>query len=199
MSVDRGRIVRLTEEYGGEWAIQHAERLLRLIEIIGEGLSYNQEAMWIAAHMHDWGTLPKFHRKGQLHAQCSCRVAGEYLRKWKCPQELMDLVLEAIEFHHGGADDRSIEAQLLRDADALDGIGVIGLLREMAQIPTEGDGPYPLPVGAGMSGACDRARMRLENNPAVLRLPKSRELARQRVASMQCALEALERESFGFV
>lgn len=41
MSIDKDEIVRLTEAYGGQWGIRHARRLLKLIEVIGEGQSYN--------------------------------------------------------------------------------------------------------------------------------------------------------------
>ncbi len=198
MSVNRKRLTRLTEQHGGEWALQHAQRLIRLVEIIGEGLDYDPEVIWIAAHLHDWGTLPGFCQSGVTHCQRSRQLAEEYLRKEKCPPEIAWRVLEAVEFHHGGADGRCTEAVLLRDADALDGIGVVGVLREFAMIPTEGEGDYPLPVGGGTQGACDRVRLRMENNPGMVRLPKSRALARQRVRDMQVLLAALERDGFGY-
>jgi hypothetical protein len=109
----------------------------------------------------------------------------------------MDRVLEAIEYHHGGADDRCREAILLRDADALDGMGAMGVLREFACIPTETAGCYTLPTGYGLLGAYDRARIRLENNVRVLRLPKSKRLAREKARHMKAVLDAFERESFG--
>ena len=53
MDIDRNEIARLTEEYGGQWGINHTRRLLELISIIGEGMEYNGEAVWMAAHLHD--------------------------------------------------------------------------------------------------------------------------------------------------
>jgi uncharacterized protein len=200
MSVfDRSRIVSLTEKYGGEWAVHHAQRLIQLVEIIGEGLPYNAEAIWIAAHMHDWGTLPKWSRSDVPHSRRSCQLAEEHLRRMKCPKPLMAVVLEAIEYHHGGADERCLEALLLRDADALDGMGAIGVLREFAMVPTEVSGCYSIPVGWGMRGAYERARMRLENNPAMLRLPKSRRIARRRAREMRAIFKSFEQESFGLI
>src|SRR3954453_6963327 len=102
----------------------------------------------------------------------------------------MDRVLEAIAYHHGGADERCIEAVLLLDADALDGIGAMGLLREFASIPTETSGCYTLPTGWGMRGALDKATMRMENNPRMLRLPKSKALAAEKTREMQSILES---------
>jgi uncharacterized protein len=196
---DRDRIVALTAKYGGEWVVQHAQRLIRLVEMIGKGLNYNAEVIWLAAHIHDWGTLPRWSRPGIPHSVRSKQLAEHHLGKLKCSAEVVAGVLEAIEFHHGGADERCAEAILLRDADALDGLGVIGVLREFASIPTEESGCYTLPVGWGMRGAVERARIRLENNPRMLRLPRSIRLARQRARSMQQLISRFEAESFGMV
>lgn len=194
----RKRVAALTGEYGGEYAIHHAQRLIRLVELIADA-PYDAEAIWLAAHMHDWGTFPRWSREEVNHSQRSRDLAEAALRKLKCPAAVRDRVLEAIAYHHGGADERCIEAILLRDADALDGMGAMGLLREFASIPTETAGCYTIPSGWGMRGAYDRASIRMENNPRMLRLPKSRELARAKAREMQSIFAALDRESFGYL
>ena len=69
MVIDRNEIARLTEEYGGEWGMNHTRRLLELISIIGEGMDYNNEAIWLAAHLHDWGaTHHGRRRKLSMHS-----------------------------------------------------------------------------------------------------------------------------------
>src|SRR5262245_41952409 len=130
----RAKVAALTGKYGGEYALHHAQRLIRLVEAIGVGLNYDCEAIWLAAHMHDWGTFPHWSREGMPHSRRSRDLAEEHLRKLKCPAPTLSRVLEAIEYHHGGADERSLEAVLLRDADALDGMGAMGILREFAAI-----------------------------------------------------------------
>jgi uncharacterized protein len=162
-------------------------------------VEYDLEAIWLAAHMHDWGTFPKWSVGNVNHSRRSRELAEEQLRKLKCPADTMQRALEAIEFHHGGADERCAEAVLLRDADALDGMGAMGVMREFASIPTETAGCYTAPSGWGMRGAYDRAMMRMENNPRMLRLPKSKELAREKAREMQSILASLERESFGYL
>ena len=189
----------LTEKYGGEYAVHHAERLVRLVEMVADGADYDAEAIWLAAHLHDWGTFPQWSRGNINHTKRSKELAEEQLRKLKCPAAVMERVLEAIEYHHGGADERCIEAVLLRDADALDGMGAMGVLREFASIPTETSGCYTLPAGWGMRGAYERALMRMENNPGMLRLAKSKELGKEKAREMQSILTSLERESFGYL
>jgi HD superfamily phosphodiesterase len=199
MSTGRKRVEALTEEYGGDWAVQHAKRLIKLVELVGEGLDYDHEVIWLAAHLHDWGTLPRFAREGATHSERSRELAGEHLRQWKFPEATVEKVLEAIEYHHGGAGERCIEAVLLSDADALDGMGAIGVLREFAMVPAEWNGCYSIPAGWGMRGAYERARLRLENNPKAVRLPKSRQLARRRAREMARILKAFEEDSFGCI
>jgi HD superfamily phosphodiesterase len=193
----REKVAAMTEKHGGEYALRHAQRLIRLVEIIGESLDYDREAIWLAAHMHDWGTFPHWSREETVHSRRSRDLAEEHLRKLKCPAPTLSCVLEAIEYHHGGADERCIEAVLLRDADALDGMGVMGVVREFAAIPTETAGCYTIPVGYGLRGAFDRALMRLENNQRMVRLPKSKQLAREKAKRMRAMLDAVEEESFG--
>jgi uncharacterized protein len=195
----RRRIVALTEKFGGDWAIQHAQRLIRLVETIGKELDYDPEVIWLAAHMHDWGSLPEWSVDGVQHSARSCQVAAEHLRALKVPAATVARVVEAIEYHHGGADDRCVEAQLLRDADALDGLGMVGVLREIASVPTVETACYSIPVGHGMRGAFERARMRLENNPRMVRLPRAKEIAEERAREMRNALDVFERESFGMI
>jgi uncharacterized protein len=195
----RQRVAALTAQHGGDYAIQHAERLIRLVEIVADGVVYDREAIWLSAHMHDWGTFPPWSRGEINHTKRSKELAEEHLRKLKCPPDVMARVLEAIEYHHGGADERCIEAILLRDADALDGIGAMGVLREFASIPTETSGCYTLPAGWGMRGAYERSLLRMENNPRMLRLAKSKEIAREKAREMQSILNSLERESFGYL
>jgi HD superfamily phosphodiesterase len=193
----RKKVAALTEEFGGEDAALHAQRLVQLVETIAAGAEYDALAIWLAAHMHDWGSFPRWARDHVNHSRRSRQLAEEQLRKLKCPAPTTARVLEAIEYHHGGADDRCIEAVLLSDADALDGIGAMGVLREFASIPTETAGVYSVPVGWGMRGAYDRSRMRMENNPRMLRLPASKKIAKQKLRQMKAVLEAFERENLG--
>lgn len=193
-------VERLSAEYGGAWLVGHARRLLKLVAIIGEGLDYDAEAVRLAAWMHDWGLCPKWACEGINHALRSREVAARYLARAGCPPQRMARVLEAIEYHHGGAGGRDIEAVLLADADALDSLGALGIAKELAMIPAQPSGDYCLPNTLyGLSEALDRVRMRRENLPKLLRLKKSRALARRRLREMDSMLAALERDTFGWV
>lgn len=70
-AIDHDEIVRLTEEYGGPWGINHTRRLLQLIGRIGKDQQYNPGVVWVAAHLHDWGGYPKWLQAGVDH--CASR------------------------------------------------------------------------------------------------------------------------------
>ncbi len=195
--MSRKEIVRLSREYGGAWIVSHAERLIRLVGMIGEGIDYNRDVIWIAAYLHDWGACPKWTRRGVSHSARSREVAAAYLKKVRCPAAWMPLILEAIEFHHGGAAERSIEAVLLADADALDSLGVLGVLKEFAMIPADMAGDYCIPTSFGMREAFDRLQIRRENLPRLLRLEKSRAIAAGRLEDMDRVFALVERDSLG--
>ena len=129
MKIDRDEMIRLTETYGGEWGINHTRRLLRLIEIIGVGQNYNSDALWVAAHLHDWGGYPEWAQDGVHHALRSRQVAEPFLNERGYPAEFTNLILQCIEYHHNCDPGKSIEAILLSDADVLDFLGAVGVLR----------------------------------------------------------------------
>ncbi len=135
MSMDHEEIAARTEEYGGIWGISHTRRLLQLISIIGEGQAYNSEGVWLAAHLHDWGGYGKWAQNGIDHAVRSAQVAETFLSDRDCDPALQELVLECIRLHHTGGPGRSIESVLLSDADALDFLGVVGVLRDFSKNP----------------------------------------------------------------
>jgi HD superfamily phosphodiesterase len=179
-----------THTLGEGWAIAHVQRLLKLIEQIGADLNYDLQALTWAAYLHDWGAFPPYYQPGCDHAALSHQIAAsEILTQVDLPQVTKDIILEAIE-RHDYRDQRpvnSIEALLLREADFLDFLGVIGLCREFAR------GPRDL----GASYARVVARKDLIKNR--FSLPKAREMAEKRLTSMEKCLEALVEESFGLL
>ena len=185
MNIDRDELVRLTEEYGGAWGINHTRRLLRLISIIGEGQAYNTDALWVAAHLHDWGGYGKWAQPGVDHALRSRQVAETFLAERNYPPDEAKLILDCIEFHHADNSARCLEVQLLSDADALDFLGVVGVLRDVSKNAKD------------LRQAYDISRKRRAKLPGMLCLAKSKEIAVQRLADMDDLFAKFEADSFG--
>ncbi len=183
--IDRDEIVALTQEYGGAWGINHSRRLLRLVSLICDERDYDEEVVWIAAHLHDWGGYQPWAQPGADHADTSAEVAADFLRQREYPEPRIALVLESIRTHHAAGPGRCLEAELLSDADALDFLGGVGVLRMFAM------------SGRDLRKAYEKARRRRAELPELLCLQASRRLAATRLKEMDDVLEAFERGSFG--
>ncbi len=51
--MELNEIRELTLAYGGDWELNHVDRLLKLIEMIGADQAYERQLVWIATHLHD--------------------------------------------------------------------------------------------------------------------------------------------------
>ena len=180
----------LTLSESDRWRLSHVERLLKLILRIGAGMDYDETAVTVAAYLHDWGGYPRFQQPGVEHALRSMQVAESMvLPRMDLPQEMVPVILEAIAYHDY-RDQRlvaSIEALLLREADFLDFLGIIGLVREY------GRGP------ADLLSAYERVLARRGLIQGRFTLPAAREMASIRLQRLEQCLEWLREESFDFV
>ncbi len=185
MNLDKEKIVQLTEEYGGQWGLKHTGRLISLCDEIGQGLSYNAEALWLAAHLHDWGAYSAWAIQGMDHCQRSAQVAETFLNEWGIPADIQALVQECILLHHAPGSDRSLESILLRDADALDFLGVVGILRNFSM--------YTRDLRLGYQ----ETRRRQARCVGVLSLESSKILAAERIKNMDEVLKQFDTETSG--
>jgi uncharacterized protein len=184
-TIDRLEIARLTETYGGAWGINHTRRLLHLVELIGREQAYDEEIVWLAAHLHDWGAYSHWAQEGVDHAVRSTQVAETFLAELGYPADRARRVLECIATHHSCGPDRGLEAVLLSDADILDFLGVVGVLRDFSKNARDLRKAYGIVHG------------RRDRLPAMLCLASSRELAASRLQQMDELLARFEADSFG--
>ena len=182
----RDEIVRLTKEYGGEWGVSHTLRLLRLIEIIGKDQEYNADVVWTAAYLHDWGGYSPWVQPGVDHALRSTQVAQTFLQERSFSPAFIEHTLECIALHHTGGLNRSIESILLSDADALDFLGVVGVLRDVSKKPKD------------LKAAYETIQKRRAKLPGSLCLDKSKVIAAERVRQMDELLARFEQDSWGY-
>jgi len=188
--MDLEQIKQSTLELGQGWGFAHATRVLKLIEIIGVGLEYDKEALSYAVYLHDWGAFPKYAQPGMDHALRSRQVAETEVLPATCLSTAAQAVVaEAIELHdfRDKRPHTSIESLLLREADWLDMLGVIGVARVFAWGPNN------------LQTCYDRSLARITGIQGRLTIPKAQELAEQRIARMKQMLQLLEEESFGIL
>lgn len=108
---------------------EHVRRVYNLALRIAEEEHADPLITGFAALLHDIGRL--VHRKGIHHAILSVEEAREILKAYELEPEQVEAVLHAIEAHSfsQGIEPRTLEARVVRDADRLDGLGAIGILR----------------------------------------------------------------------
>ena len=174
-----------TEKYGGEYGLSHSKRIVKLVEQIGATIKYDKETILIAALLHDWGGYSAWKVDGVDHAIRSTTVAEEYLKDKVDNQELLKNVLECIMNHHNGNNEKSVEAKLFSDADGLDFLGVVGILRDFSVKDRE------------MRKSTMSSKNRIEKIPPILFFDSSREIAKRKIEEMNRVFEILEKESFG--
>jgi len=181
-------IIQKTLQVGDAWAVNHALRLLALIQEIGLELSYDMHILELAAYLHDWGALPLYQEKGVEHALRSRQVVGaEILPFLPLSQSEGQILLETIELHdyRDFRPPQSNEALLLREADMLEFLGMIGMARDFARGPRNVEACYR------------RIQERKHTIQDRFTLPRSREIAAVRLKRMDQCFGWLEEESFG--
>jgi len=181
-------IVQKTNQNGESWAVNHAQRLLALIQDIGKDLAFDGNILALAAYLHDWGAFPLYQEKGVEHALRSRQVVEiEILPYLNLSLPSMQILLEAIELHdyRDLRQPQSYEALLLREADMLEFLGVIGMARDFARGPRNVETCYK----------------RILERRAVIQgrftLPRAQGIAQVRLEHMGQCLKWLEEEGFG--
>lgn len=187
-SLTLDQIIQMTLETGENWAVAHARRLLELIKQIGEALPYDSHVIELAVYMHDWGAFPRYIQKGVEHAVRSRQVVeAEILPRLDLKTAQKEVLLETIELHdyRDMRPTKSNEALLLREADMLEFLGMIGMAREFARGPRDVELCYRriLDRRYGIQGR--------------FTLPCAQKIARVRLQRMETSLGWLLEESLG--
>lgn len=108
---------------------EHVNRVYELALHLAEQEEADSFIVGVAALMHDLGrTAPD---PTKHHAELSVTLAGELLTEQQVPTETQQAIFHAIEAHSFShtIQPRTIEAKIVRDADRLDGLGAIGIIR----------------------------------------------------------------------
>jgi uncharacterized protein len=169
----REELQKLAKEYGGEYGLNHSLRLLAIINTIGAGSTYDRDVVYTAVLMHDWGGYAPWKQDGVDHAVRSAEVAKTYLQDKINDQGSIDHIIECILTHHDGNREKSLEAQLISDADGIDFLGAIGIAREFTSKPRE------------LKKAYDSALARMEKIRRNTCLDVSKQIVSERIAFMQ--------------
>ena len=158
------------EKYG------HQPRLYALTRAIGEGLPYDDDVVFAAAWLHDLGVF-KGHRPEERkllerwdNVVYAIEKAPEILAESGFPMEKVGAVVECIRHHQPSGEPGSLEGTILRDADILEQLGGVGILRTVCKVGRD-------TRFSTFSDAVELLTEAVESLPGMLRLASSRRLA----------------------
>lgn len=171
----------------------HQPRLYRLTGRVGEGMLYDDDVVFAAAWLHDIGVFVGHRPEDPValaawdHLAYALKVAPGVLAEVGFPERKAPAVLEAIRTHMPSGDPTTLEGTILRDADILEQLGAVGVLRTVCKIGR--DTRFTV-----FADALRSLRRALDELPGRLRLENSRRLARPRIAVLRAFLDAATEE-----
>ncbi len=176
----------------------HQPRLYALATVVGQGMDYDDDIVFAAAWLHDLGVFLG-HRPqdpAQLarwdHVPYTISRTKELLAGWGFPPEKLDAVAAAIRTHQPKDNPTNTEAIILRDADILEQLGAIGVMRALVKVGR--DTRYTT-----FSSVVPVLRNAIDNLPGLIRLPNAKVLAEPRVEVLRFLLTAIETEAGPFL
>lgn len=188
--------VLLYFEGGDGHDFEHVERVLKLALKISEGENVDMDVVWVAALLHDVARSKEERCSVSIgsagiicHAEEGARMAEKILREVSFPEEKIEKVVHAIRVHRysKGLKAESREAEILQDADRLDALGAVIVVR-MAQATVSWDVPVYDP-GIPIKEKYDGSKSSMINHiyekilklkPDSFRTKRGREIARGR-------------------
>jgi len=182
------REARPIDKYG------HQPRLYELTRVIGEEFTYDDDIVFAAAWLHDLGVFvgnrpedPKLLGRWD-HVAYACERVPLILGEAGFPEHKIPAVLDAIRTHQPKDDPQTIEAVILRDADILEQLGAIGLLRAISKVGR--DTRY-----SRFSDVLPVMRSALAELPPRLRTERAKALAPPRIQLLREFIEAVDRDA----
>lgn len=172
----------------------HQPRLYELSKVLGAGMTYNDNVVFAAIWLHDLGVFegnrPSDPTELQRwdHVAYAVRRTVELLPQTDFPHDKIAHVVQVIEEHQPRNTPTSLEAKIVRDADILEQLGAITVLRTAAKLGS--DTRFVL-----FADANSYLRRQLNYLPERLQLPRAKELAVARQRVLGDFLDALEAEA----
>jgi uncharacterized protein len=174
----------------------HQPRLYQLAKSLADGQPFDDAVLYAAVWMHDLGVFighrPEDPAKlsGWDNVGYAMEKTPNLLRQFGFPPEKIPAVVEAIRTHLPSGKPTSFEGTLMRDADILEQLGAVAILRTVSKVGR--DSRF-----VQFRDAMRVLRQNLEILPSQLQLASARRLAGPRLLVMKLFLEAAETETGG--
>ena len=174
----------------------HQPRLYALARQVGAGRDFDDDVVFAAVWLHDLGVFIG-HRPEDPEALArwdsvayAMEKAPAVLRTVEFPEEKIAAVVEAIRTHQPSGDPVTIEGTIVRDADILEQLGAIAILRTVSKVGR--DTRFP-----AFTDAVASLRRSLQVLPQQIRLDTARALAQEKIRMLEAFLEGVNAEAQG--
>jgi uncharacterized protein len=127
--IDEVRPYYENQDNGHDWS--HIKRVLKTLDLMAQKNEGNAEILNYSGLLHDIVNIPKNHPDRKRASELASMKAEKLLQKYQVDSKIISQVSLAILEHSysKGSTPSSPEAACLQDADRLDAIGAIGILR----------------------------------------------------------------------
>ncbi len=175
----------------------HQPRLYALTLQLAQSadLAYDDDILHAAVWLHDLGVF-EGHRPVDPDALSkwdnvayACEMIPALLTSWRFPAEKIPAVIDAIRQHVANGRPATPEAILLHDADLLELLGAVGIMRALSKVGR--DTRYTT------HGSVVKVLESALQLPDQLLLPAAKLIAEQKVSVLQMFLTALTNETYG--
>lgn len=111
--------------------VLHVDRVVNVAKIIGREMNANLHVIVPAAYLHDCVYISKTDTRRKEASRISADKAIELLKYWGYPSEHFAEIHHAILAHSfsAGIPASTLEAKIVQDADRLEALGAIGIIR----------------------------------------------------------------------
>lgn len=181
----------------------HVLRVIQNCKLLAVGENVTLECLLAAAYCHDIVNLPKNHPDRSLASKMSAERASVLLRESHFTEKEINHIQEIITEHSYSAGHQAshLEAAILQDADRLDALGAIGILR-CASVNTQMKTAFynihdPLALDRELNDKefmLDHYFVKLLKLPEKMNTPKAKEEALLRANYMKDFIQKLKEE-----
>lgn len=192
------KALKLLDKYSSADATHrsdHTERVLKLIDylVTKEKLErkIDLKSLKLAAILHDLGQsfqvkeLKKSYDKllSGNHTEYGLIIAQKFLKKEGFSNNQINKIKNIIASHGTHGQSHNLEGNILHDADLLDGIGLIGILRKFT---------YGGQIGRDILGSLEFTKLKIENRK--FRTKTGQKLGNQRIKKVKVWIQHIENE-----
>jgi uncharacterized protein len=171
----------------------HQPRLYALARQVGAGRDFDDNVIFAAVWLHDLGVFIG-HRPEDPESLArwdsvawAMEKAPAVLRTVGFPEAKIAAVVEAIRTHQPSGEPVTMEGTIVRDADILEQLGAIAILRTVSKVGR--DTRFPT-----FTDAVASLRRSLQILPQQIRLDTTRALAAEKIRTLEVFLEAVQVE-----